>query len=164
MTAPPHIISGGQTGVDRAALDAALAAGLAVGGACPKGRLAEDGPIPARYPLTETESADPAERTRTNVRAADATLIVVDEADPARWGPGTRLTVATARALGRPVFVAALGAMPAPAEVAGWMHAEAVGVLNVAGSRESEAPGIHARARVFLDALFAVFASGQAPA
>src|SRR5262245_24993140 len=73
---PVKIISGGQTGADRAALDFALERGLDCGGSVPRGRLAEDGPIPARYPgLVETETTNPAERTRQNVRAADATLI-----------------------------------------------------------------------------------------
>ena len=70
------LISGGQTGVDRAALDAALAAGLPIGGWCPKGRLAEDGVIPLRYPLQETPSQQYAQRTRWNVRDADGTLIL----------------------------------------------------------------------------------------
>src|SRR5258707_9057662 len=85
------VISGGQSGVDRAALDAALAAGLPVGGWCPKGRRAEDGPIPDRYPLVETGTADSAERTRRNVRDGAATLILT-------WGEptgGTALTLET---------------------------------------------------------------------
>ena len=70
------IVSGGQSGVDRAALDAALARGLDAGGWCPAHRWAEDGPVPARYPLRETPSADPAQRTRWNVRDSDATLVL----------------------------------------------------------------------------------------
>lgn len=71
-----RVISGGQTGVDRAALDVALELGLPCGGWCPAGRRAEDGPIPARYPLTETAGADYVERTRRNVVEADATLVL----------------------------------------------------------------------------------------
>ena len=71
-----EIVSGGQTGVDRAALDAALALGMRCGGWCPAGRWAEDGPIDPRYPLRETPSGDPAQRTEWNVRDSDATLIL----------------------------------------------------------------------------------------
>lgn len=70
------IISGGQTGVDRAALDVALELGLPCGGWCPRGRRAEDGVIAERYPLTETRSARYAVRTVRNVRAADGTLVL----------------------------------------------------------------------------------------
>ncbi|HLF11639.1 MAG TPA: putative molybdenum carrier protein, partial [Gammaproteobacteria bacterium] len=87
-----RIVTGGQTGVDRAALDAALELGLACGGWCPKGRWAEDGEIPPRYPLKETTSTDPARRTRANVRDADATLVLTD-GEPTG---GTRLTMSVA--------------------------------------------------------------------
>ncbi|MDP6705118.1 MAG: putative molybdenum carrier protein [Alphaproteobacteria bacterium] len=72
-----RVISGGQTGVDRAALDAAMTLGLAVGGWCPRGRWAEDGPIPTRYPLIETPLARVVQRTFWNVRDSDATLVLV---------------------------------------------------------------------------------------
>ena len=72
----PTIMSGGQTGVDRGALDAAIATDTPCGGFCPQGRHAEDGIIPAQYPLTETESGDYEERTRLNVTESDATLII----------------------------------------------------------------------------------------
>lgn len=152
-----RVISGGQSGVDRAALDAAFDAGLAVGGACPAGRLAEDGPIPARYPLTETVGDDPQERTRLNVIEGDATLILVPDQAPGTWGQGTTFTLDVAAALGKPCRAA----VPDPDDVAAraeliqWLAANKVQVLNVAGPRESEAPGIYARARAFLDALFA---------
>ena len=146
--APLRVISGGQTGVDRAALDAALARGGAVGGWCPAGRWAEDGPVPARYPLVETASANPAERTRLNVRDSDATLVVV------RGGVegGTALTVEIARALGRPLWIAP----PRPEAVGGavaWLAASGAAVLNVAGPRESEAPGVYAAALAFVGAV-----------
>ena len=70
------IISGGQTGVDRAALDVALELGLPCGGWCPRGRRAEDGPIDPRYPLTETPWDGYPQRTEWNVRDADGTLIL----------------------------------------------------------------------------------------
>ena len=146
--APLRVVSGGQTGVDRAALDAALARGVTVGGWCPAGRWADDGPVPARYPLVETASADPAERTRLNVRDSDATLVVV-------WGGvegGTALTVEVARALGRPLWIAP----PRPARVGGvvaWLAEGGVAVLNVAGPRESEAPGLYDAALAFVGAV-----------
>ncbi|MCX5783495.1 MAG: putative molybdenum carrier protein, partial [Elusimicrobia bacterium] len=73
---PARIVSGGQTGVDRAGLDAAMSAGIKVGGYVPRGRLAEDGRVPQKYPLTETASAQYCERTLLNVKNSDATLIL----------------------------------------------------------------------------------------
>lgn len=146
----PFVIhSGGQTGVDRAALDAAMARGVAVGGWCPQGRRAEDGPLPARYPLTETGSAEYAERTLLNVREADATLVLTRD-DP---NDGTALTIETARALAKPLLVVDLGAGKEVAPVAAWLREEGVRVLNVAGPRESTVPGIYADARAFIDRL-----------
>jgi hypothetical protein len=133
-----RVISGGQTGVDRAALDAALALGLQIGGWCPHGRSAEDGPIPERYPLRETPSADYAERTEWNVRDSDATLIL-------HRGPmtgGTRLTAELARRIGKPLLVRDLMEPIDVRGIADWLFANHVWVLNCAGPRESGAPGI----------------------
>jgi hypothetical protein len=145
-----RIVSGGQTGVDRAALDVALELGIECGGWCPAGRWAEDGPIPARYPLRETPSADPAERTAWNVRDSDATLLLTAHGP----SPGTDLTREIARRLGRPVF-----SWPVHlAEDAGlfrcWLQVYAVQTLGVAGPRESEAPGIYGQARRILRECF----------
>jgi hypothetical protein len=148
-----RIVSGGQTGVDRAALEAAQAAGLARGGWCPRGRAAEDGPVPAHHPLRETPDRDPDQRTAWNVRDSDATLVLLR--GPARGG--TRLTLERAREAGRPLRVVRLDARPQPSEVALWLAQTRCRVLNVAGPRESEEPGIQAEARRFLDALLAVF-------
>ena len=71
----PKIVSGGQTGADRAALDWALSHKLPCGGWCPKGRKAEDGPIEAKYPLKESPSASYLQRTEWNVRDSDATVL-----------------------------------------------------------------------------------------
>jgi hypothetical protein len=145
-----RVVSGGQTGVDRAALDAAEAAGLPTGGFCPRGRLAEDGRIPARYPLVETPSAAYPQRTEWNVRDSDATLVL------SRGTPsgGTAHTLEVARLQGRPALVVDLAARPDPAAARAWCAAHAVRTLNIAGPRESGAPGIYAEARAFLDALF----------
>ncbi|MEP0546831.1 MAG: putative molybdenum carrier protein [Rhodothermales bacterium] len=150
MTRKPLVIhSGGQTGVDRAALDAALAAGVPVGGWCPLGRWAEDGPIPSRYPLRETPTPEVAERTRWNVRDADATLILT------RGTPtgGTATTLEAVDALGKPRFVVDLAQMADVAPVAAWVRANGATVLNVAGPRESTAPGIYAEAHRFMTRL-----------
>lgn len=146
---PLTIRSGGQTGVDRAALDAALAADMPVRGWCPRGRRAEDGPIPPRYLLAETSSTDYDERTRWNVRDADATLVLtLGEPDA-----GTALTVEVARALGRPHRVVQLDGPSAPAEVADWVCGLGARDLNVAGPRESTRPGVYAAARAFVERL-----------
>lgn len=141
-------MSGGQTGVDRAALDVALALGIPCGGWCPKGRLAEDGPIPERYPLRETRSARYARRTAFNVRDSDATLILA----PRPLTGGTAYTERVAADLERPCLVVP----PVATElerVRGWLAANEVEVLNVAGPRESGAPGTYERACAFLRAL-----------
>ncbi len=143
------ILSGGQTGVDRAALDAALALGIPVGGWCPAGRRAEDGPIPPRYPLRETSSADPAQRTRWNVRDADALLVLV----PGPPTGGTALAVVTAETLGRPVLVVD-PATDAAGPVLSWLREQGGDLrINVAGPRESECPGVYRASRNWLGAL-----------
>ena len=140
------IVSGGQTGVDRAALDVALALGLACGGWCPLGRRAEDGPIPARYPLRQCASPDYAERTRLNVRDSDATVVLCT-GEPTE---GSALTARLAGELGRPLLVIDPDAADAQARFGAWIGAGATTVLNVAGPRESAEPGIYRRARAFL--------------
>jgi hypothetical protein len=141
------VVSGGQTGVDRAALDVALALGLPCGGWCPRGRMAEDGPIDPLYPLTETPSDDYAERTEWNVRDSDGTLVLT----LGRPSGGTAFTIAMARRLRRPLLVLDLERPPDPTTVRHWVRAEGIAVLNVAGPRESQRPGIHRRARRYLE-------------
>ncbi|MDH3232120.1 MAG: putative molybdenum carrier protein [Alphaproteobacteria bacterium] len=149
------IVSGGQTGVDRAALDAALAAGLEAGGWCPHGRRAEDGAIPAVYPLTETPHQAYRQRTEWNVRDSDATLILVYGA----ISGGTALTVQFAHTLGRPHRIVRLdrpGTLAdEPAQTAEWIAENKIAALNVAGPRESHRPGIQNAARAFMAELIA---------
>jgi hypothetical protein len=143
------VVSGGQTGVDRAALDAAIAAGIPHGGWCPRGRLAEDGAIPDRYALVEHASPDYAARTLANVVDSDGTLILARGA----LAGGTALTRALAERHAKPLLVIDLDASPDPAAVRAWIEAHDMRVLNVAGPRESQQPGIAAAARGFLAAL-----------
>jgi hypothetical protein len=145
-----RLVSGGQSGVDRAALDAALALGIPCGGWCPRGRKAEDGVIPARYPLTETPSDRYQQRTRWNVRDSDGTLVLT-VGEPAG---GTRLTVDVCRKSGKPHLVVDPRDEDGLAAARDWVRANlAGGVLNVAGPRASEHPGLYEQARAFLQAL-----------
>jgi hypothetical protein len=139
-------VSGGQTGVDRAALDVSLERGLPCGGWCPQGRRAEDGPIDPRYPLTETPSPDYPQRTEWNVRDADGTPVLTR----GRPKGGTALTVAVAKRLAKPYLVVNLNKRPAVKKVRDWAAGHQVRVLNVAGPRESENPGIYEQAVQFL--------------
>jgi len=140
------IVSGGQTGVDRGALDAAMALGIAHGGWCPRGRLAEDGRISDRYELSETDSPKYAVRTQRNVLDSDATLILCR----GRPTGGTELTLRLAQQHGKPHLVVDLDDPPKFAEVRRWLEDEQVAVLNVAGPRESQSPGIAKQSAEFM--------------
>lgn len=144
-------MSGGQTGVDRAGLDVAIALGIDHGGWCPKGRRAEDGPIPACYRLTETESDDYAVRTAWNVVDSDGTLILY-------FGVlrgGTELTHRLAQKHRRPHALVDL-CDPKPVEaVWQWIREQGIGTLNVAGPRASQSEDIYALAREYLEQVLA---------
>ncbi len=155
------IVSGGQTGADRAALDFALAHGLAHGGWCPRGRLAEDGPLDERYALRETPTARYAQRTEWNVRDSDATVVFTIGPRPKG---GTALTVDLATRLGRPWLHLAregdgssAGDAPTIAEHAArlveFLRAHDVQCLNVAGPRASQEPEVAGFVRRVLDAV-----------
>ena len=138
-----RVISGGQTGVDRAALDAAIDLGVDYGGSIPKGRKAEDGPISQRYQyLVELDSEDYSVRTERNVIDADATLILA-------MGPLTGGTALTAEATAlhrKPCLVVELQQKTeeeAVREVTQWLALVRPQVLNIAGPRESKVPGIY---------------------
>lgn len=146
------IVSGGQTGVDRGALDAALAAGFPCGGWCPAGRKAEDGPIPERYPVAALASADYAARTRQNVLDSDGTLILHF------GGPtgGTLRTLQLCEQHRKPYL--ALDALTVEAEeaaarAAAFVAERAIEVLNVAGPRESTRAGARQYAQAAVAAL-----------
>jgi hypothetical protein len=144
------IISGGQTGVDRAGLDAAIELGLEYGGAVPKGRKTEYGPLPMRYSrMTELSNPNYPARTRKNVADADATLIFTF-GTPDR---GTALTIEIAKKCNKPFLHVDLQGLAEPnvvAAVTSWLRALKPQVLNVAGSRESTSAGIYARVRAIL--------------
>jgi len=136
------LLSGGQTGVDRAALDVALALNIPCGGWCPRGRRAEDGRIPDRYPLQETVSSSYSGRTVQNVIDSDGTLILA----LGRLSGGTLLTKNTAQNRRKPWLFVDLHSSPDVTVVQDWLEANAVRVLNVAGPRASQAPRIYSLA------------------
>ena len=151
-----RIVSGGQTGADRAALDAALDHGIEAGGWCPRGRLAEDGPIDGRYPLKETTHGRYSQRTEWNVRDSDGTLIVARKP----LSGGTALTERLAASAGKPCLVVHPDETPgAVAAARDWIAGNRIAVLNVAGPRQSSAATSYADTRRVLDALFNVLHS-----
>jgi Circularly permutated YpsA SLOG family len=168
-----RVVSGGQTGADRAALDAALECGIEVGGWVPKGRLAEDGVISDIYPnLKEADTQDPARRTELNIRDSDATLILshgkliggsevtknkADETrrpckhiDLGKTVPATRDCI-TQPQLTREELAAEQSAIT---EIEEWLSAVKPRVLNVAGPRASEDPGIYDATKRIMEGIF----------
>ncbi len=153
MTPDKMIISGGQTGVDRAALDFALNYNWPCGGYCPKGRMAEDGNIPAKYPLEELTTRSYRARTRKNVEISDGTLVLVWNNKMQR---GTRLTVQHCEKISRPCFIYQLvDHHPRQLQqVQSWMKTHRIAILNVAGNRESDEPGIYRQSYQALRTIF----------
>lgn len=141
-----RIVSGGQSGVDRAALDVAIELGLEHGGYCPRGRRAEDGRISDRYLLQETLSERYEVRTRRNVLESDATLILFRE----QLSGGTKLTAELARSYGKSCLRVNLNRGHGILAARRWLSEHEVLTLNVAGPRESQAEGIHAQAANWL--------------
>jgi hypothetical protein len=134
-------ISGGQTGADRAALDAAAALGLPTGGTAPGNYWTERGPDPSLAALGLVAQGSPDFRTERNVLDADATVIFATRRD----SPGSALTLACARKHSKPVVVIDPWDPAAAGRLAAFLQTYAPGVLNVAGHRESQAPGIYRR-------------------
>lgn len=147
-----RIISGGQTGADRAALDFALEHSFQCGGWCPAGRKAEDGSIPEHYPLTETSTPRYPERTERNILESDGTIIfcVGDLFDT-----GTRLTENFCRQHSKSCLIVHLDQEAAlqVKRVIQWLTKEKIKILNVAGPRESFQPGIYEKSKEFLELL-----------
>lgn len=149
------IVSGGQTGVDRGALDAALELGAPCGGWCPQGRTAEDGRISCRYPLHELPGAGYIERTRRNVLDSDGTLIIYF----GELEGGTKATVDFCAEHGKPHLLIAADRTP-PADAArqaqAFVKAKGIRVLNVAGPRASKSPDARDYAHETIGALLAL--------
>jgi len=141
-----RIISGGQTGVDRAALDVALNLGIDCGGWCPAERWAEDGPILDHYPLQETESAHPADRTGMNVSDADGTLIMIN----GEMDTGTKLTLELCHRFEKPHLLIDFTGRASRDELLEWLRMNEIACLNIAGPRESKSPGIYTLTKGFL--------------
>ena len=134
-----RVVSGGQTGVDRGALQAALGLGVPCGGWCPAGRAAEDGPIPAVFPLTELLAGSYADRTRRNVLDSSGTVLIY----AGSLSGGSRLTRQLAEAHGKPLLLLNVSKMApavAAARVVEFARAQHIETLNVAGPRASEWP------------------------
>jgi len=149
------LVSGGQAGVDRAALDVALEQGLVTHGWMPAGFLAEDGEHPEfekKYGLRQMTTKGYPERTRRNVQISDATLILVDS--PEQVTGGTRLTANIAKELGKRHVIVFMECEGSASFTAGWLHCCGNAVVNFAGPRESRAPGIYQRTCVFLRKVF----------
>lgn len=147
---PSKIISGGQTGVDRAALDAALELGIPIGGWCPRGRKSEDGTIPDKYPLIETPKSYSLQRTEWNIRDSDATLILnIGELEG-----GTKRTLEIAQNISKPVMIIQLEQRQLVKKARSWLSMNGVEILNIAGPRSSKLPSVYQQAYLICLELF----------
>lgn len=150
MALPSKIVSGGQTGVDRAALDIAIELNITHSGWCPAGRLAEDGIIDTQYNLRETGEKDYITRTTLNVRDSDGTLIL----HCGEMEGGTAATATLANKMDKPCLVINLLQPSRKQVIYDWLSNNNINVLNIAGPRESKQPGIYNLATGFLRILF----------
>jgi hypothetical protein len=148
------VISGGQTGVDQAALRAARDCGLDIGGWCPPGRVCESGAIPAEFPLHETpQERSPgapdvprSQRTEWNVRDSDGVLVIGRAGDD----PGTKWAIECARRCGRPLMICDVDDRAGERKIREWLAAKQISVLSVGGPSESSAPGLGDKAHALL--------------
>ncbi|MFH1231087.1 MAG: putative molybdenum carrier protein [Planctomycetota bacterium] len=148
-----EIISGGQTGADRAGLDVAIQLKLLHGGWCPAGRKAEDGRIPDCYNLKETDTYVYETRTEMNVRNSDGTIVFTKGI----LSGGSALTIQMAQKYDKPCLHIDLNLMDdvtTVKQIRKWLKTHKIKVLNIAGSRESESHGIYKRTKVILLAVF----------
>jgi len=141
-----RIISGGQTGVDRAALDAAISLGIERGGWCPKDRRSEDGPIPDQYQLVELDSPNYSDRTRKNVIDSDGTVVLYGS----RLQGGTLLTTRYAIQYEKPCLKIRLSNHVSGEMLISWIETYRIAVMNVAGPRASSDSKIYMKAFQFL--------------
>jgi hypothetical protein len=147
------VISGGQTGVDRAALDAAIALGIPYGGWLPKGRRTEEGPLPLNYQLQEMDSVTYKDRTIQNVMDSDGTLLI---ARGALTG-GSAVTLHATKAYQKPCLLINLNNTPiflAATRIVDWLLKYNIKVLNVAGPRASKAPTIYTETRKIIESVY----------
>ncbi len=148
------IVSGGQTGVDRAALDVAIKLNISHGGWCPKGRLAElDVTIPTHYQLKETDSDDYSERTKLNIRYSDGTLILIP-ATSVKIIDGTILTIQEVKDKKKPFLIIDLSENKNIELILNWIKEYNIKVLNIAGPRESHYSGIYQKSFDLLKNVF----------
>ena len=147
------IISGGQSGVDRSALDFSLLYKIECGGWCPKGRLAEDGIIPLKYPLIETKEPEPIYRTMRNIESSDGTMIIYQGA----MDKGSQQTVDYAKKVSAPYILIDLKESFSSAQIKDWLIMNHVKILNIAGSRESNCHGIYKESFNFLNQIKHLF-------
>lgn len=145
-----RIVSGGQTGVDQAALDVAIELGIAHGGWCPLGRLCETGKIAAKYQLQEMTSTDYAARTLQNVKDSDGTLILY----LSKLSGGTALTGRFARENGKPLHRVRMDLDVNYSQIVDWILMNSIRILNIAGPRASSQPEIHSITGRVLKKLF----------
>lgn len=143
------IVSGGQTGVDRAALDVTINLNIPHGGWCPKGRLAENGIISVKYKLIETSTSDYSERTIANIRDSDGTLIIIEHPSGELSG-STLLTRDEALKQNKLWQLINLLDASEQSNVIDWIRDNSIKVLNIAGPRESQCPGIYEKAYSYL--------------
>ena len=157
------ILSGGQTGVDQAALRGGKACGLEIGGWCPPGRVCETGVIPPEFPLQETErerSPDApdiprSQRTEWNVRDSDATLVLrFADRGKGSQSAGTDWAMQCAARYRRPLLVCDVNDPNAKAKIQAWLDATPISTLNVAGPSEAASRGIGDRAYTLLLEVF----------
>jgi hypothetical protein len=159
------IISGGQTGVDQAALRAARDCGLEIGGWCPPGRECAAGTIPAEFPLTETPEERSAEapdvprsqRTEWNIRDSDGTLVILPSGPSHRRAatdPGTEWTIECAARYERPLLMCAVNDRDAVEKIRRWLTTTGISTLSVGGPSESTSTGIGAAAYALMREVF----------